>query len=234
MPLITLPVSGVLVETPRNRIVRLSLEGRPFPYRAGQHVLLGDHGQSDRRPYSLSDAPARAARNGVLEFLIQVIEDESPGPHLRRLAPGALLDVEGPAGEFVLPPDSGAGRYLFVGGGTGIAPLRAMAWQVLETQPGARVAVVQSARTPEELSFAGELRAAAAEGKLQLLETVTRPGTDAGWEGARGRLDAAHLAPLFSPDTLCFVCGPDSLVEDVPRLLASLGAKDIRTEHWKG
>ncbi len=233
MPLITLTVADVRVETPRNRIVRLALDGHDFPYRAGQHVLLGDHGQPDRRPYSLAGAPVHAARHRALEFLIQVIEDESPGPHLRHLQRGAAVDVEGPAGDFVLP-DAEAARYLFVAGGTGIAPLRAMAWQVMETQPGARVSLVQSARKPEELSYTAELRAAAEAGRLELLETVTRTEEGGGWTGARGRLDAERLAALFSPEALCFVCGPDSLVEDVPRLLASLGAREIRTEHWSG
>jgi ferredoxin-NADP reductase len=36
------------------------------------------------------------------------------------------------------------------------------------------------------------------------------------------------------PETLCFVCGPHALVEDVPRLLQQAGvAPDrIRTEDW--
>jgi len=245
VPLLTLTVSAVLAETRRNRIARLDLEGRRFPYLAGQYVLLGDHGQADRRPYSIANAPVHAERDGVLEFLIQVVEDESPGPHLRRLERGVPIDVEGPEGHFTLPVERQpadsrlpratarqARRYLFVGGGTGIAPLRAMAWQVLETQPGAAVSLVQSARTPEELSYRAELAAAAAAGRLTLIETITRGGPGGAWNGARGRIDMERLAPLLSPDTLCYVCGPDSLVEDVPRLLASLGATDIKTEHW--
>jgi ferredoxin-NADP reductase len=107
-----------------------------------------------------------------------------------------------------------------------------MTWQVLETQPRAAVSLVQSARTPQELSYRTEFAAAAAAGKLTLLETVTRGGPGREWNGARGRIDVARLAALVSPDTLCYVCGPDSLVEDVPRLLASLGATRVRTEHW--
>lgn len=234
MPLITLPVFDVRAETPRHRIVRLDLEGRPFPYRAGQHALLGDHGQPQRLPYSIASAPIDAGRQGRLEFLIQVVENESPGPHLRRLERGVLVDVDGPAGDFVLPAGGVAAAYLFVGGGTGIAPLRSMIGQVLETQPDAAVSVVHSARTPDELSYRGELRALAAAGRVRLLETVTRAAAGSVWAGARGRLDAERLAEVFSPGAFCFVCGPDSLVEDVPRLLASLGATHVRTEHWKG
>jgi ferredoxin-NADP reductase len=48
-------------------------------------------------------------------------------------------------------------------------------------------------------------------------------------------VDTAHLEELVvGPDTWCFVCGPDSLVEGVPRLLAEIGVPDsrIRTEQW--
>ena len=47
--------------------------------------------------------------------------------------------------------------------------------------------------------------------------------------------DEAALDWLESlPFTLAFVCGPDSLVEEVPRVLATLGVTGTKTEHWAG
>jgi NAD(P)H-flavin reductase len=234
VPTLTCPIRGVFHETPRNRLVRLALDGRRFPFAAGQYVLLGDHGQPARKPYSIACAPVQASASGELEFLIQVSDGESPGPHLARLAPGRLVDVEGPAGSFVLPESRLEGAVAFIGGGTGIAPLRSMIWQVLSTMPGVRVSVLQSARAPEELAYSSELRQLAAEGRIRLIETITRdvPGT---WRGERGRISGAHVSRLVdSPGTLCYVCGPDSLVEDVPVLLDARGVPpaSIRTEHW--
>lgn len=234
MALFTCPITRVTRETPRNRLVSLTAAGTVFTFEAGQYVQLGDHGQGERKPYSVACAPARFQETGVLEFLIQVDGNESAGPHLARLAAGRLVVVEGPSGSFVLPADLRARSVLFVGGGTGIAPLRSMLWQVLERMPLVAVAVLQSARTPDELSYAGELRALAAAGRIRLVETVTRDAPDS-WSGARGRIDVDQLSlVLGGPDTLCYVCGPDSLVEDVPRLLEDLGvaARNIRTERW--
>jgi len=143
--------------------------------------------------------------------------------------------VEGPAGSFVLPERLEDGRIAFIGGGTGIAPLRAMLWQVLETQPATRVAVLESARTSGELAYSRELRQLAAEGRIRLVETITREVPN-GWRGDVGRINAEQLAGLIDgPDTRCYVCGPDSLVEEVPVLLADLGVPPafIETEHWK-
>jgi NAD(P)H-flavin reductase len=232
----TCRISGVITETPRTRVVRLGLAGHAPAFEAGQYALLGDHGQTVRKPYSIACSPAEAARDGHLEFLIQVIRNESPGSHLADLAVGRLVDVEGPFGSFVLPPGARPRAAALIGGGTGIAPLRAILWQLLSGSPATRVSVLQSAKTPDELSYSGELRKLAKAGRITLLETVTREAPSS-WIGSRGRADAQMLAGLIDEaDTWCFVCGPDSLVEGVPALLISVGvqAANIRVELWEG
>ncbi len=234
MAIFTAPIIRVGIETSRNRSVRVRRPDGLPPFEAGQYLSLGDHGHPVRRPYSIASAPSEAARTGELEFLIQVVEDESPGPHLSRLAAGRLLDVEGPAGSFLLPSGLHPRAAAFIGGGTGIAPLRSMLRELLEQDGATRLAVLQSARTPGELCYAAELRELAGAGRIVLRETVTREAP-VSWQGGRGRITAAELAELLGgPDTWCFVCGPESLVEGVPRLLAQIGvaAGHIRTEQW--
>ena len=70
------------------------------------------------------------------------------------------------------------------------------------------------------------------ERALRVLLTATREAADS-WKYDRGRLSQTRLAPLVdSPETLCFVCGPPALVEEVPRALMNLGIAEgkIRTE----
>jgi ferredoxin-NADP reductase len=231
---LTSQITRVRIETPRSRVVGVRRpEGLP-PFQAGQYLSLGDHGQPARKPYSIVSSPAETARSGDLEFLIQVGDAESPGPHLARIEAGRWLDVEGPDGSFVMPEGVRPRSVVLIGGGTGIAPLRAMLADLLDREPGVRVAVLQSARTPDELCYATELRALAAKGRIVLVETVTRDAPTS-WRGRRGRVDDAAIEAIVdSPDAWCFVCGPDSLVEGVPRLLEQAGvpAGRIRTEHW--
>jgi ferredoxin-NADP reductase len=230
----TSQITRVRIETPRSRVVGVRRPGGLPPFQAGQYLAIGDCGQPVRKPYSIASSPAETARTGELEFLIQVVEDESPGPHLARIEAQRRLDVEGPDGSFVLPEGVRPRSVALIGGGTGIAPLRAMLADLLEREPGVRLAVLQSARTPADLCYATELRALAERGRILLVETVTRDAP-AWWRGRRGRADAAAIEPLLDgPDVWCFVCGPDSLVEGVPRLLEQAGVPDnrIRTEHW--
>jgi ferredoxin-NADP reductase len=234
VPLLSLPVVQARYETPRNQVIRLGLGDQSFDFDAGQYVLLGQGGLAEPKPYSIACSPSYALRRRVLEFLIQVGSDGTPGEHLPRLAVDQQLDVQGPEGDFVLPTGRLAGDVLFVAGGTGIAPLRAMLWQLLESGADARIGLVQSGRTPEELAYAGEFRQLAREGRIHLVETVTRDAPHS-WQGIRGRIGRAQIeAAMTGPRPLCYVCGPDSLVEDVPRLLASLGVSPalVYTEHW--
>lgn len=230
--LLTVPIRDVVSATPRAKVVRLDLCGLAFPYAAGQALTIATHGLADRRPYSIASAPEDAARDGYLELLVGVDADGTPGPHLT-LAVGAVVDVEGPVGGFTFPNTSGVPRVLFVAGGTGIAPLRAMIRHALAIGV-TDIGVVYSARTAEDFAFEAELRDLAAAGRITLRLTVTREA-DQRWNGPRGRIDANLLADLVhARSTLCFVCGPRALVDDVPRALGALGvpADLIRVEEW--
>ena len=227
--LLTLRVSEIRRATPTSRLLRLSLDAG-FDYEPGQSALIGLHGQPDRRHYSLSTPPDVARRDGCLEFLVRTERDGTIGPHLDGLRRGALVDVEGPVGRFMLPQTFSEKHGLFVAGGTGIAPIRAMLLRAA-TLPGLSLALAYSARTSREFAFLSQLEAMRRQG-LRLVLTATRDAP-ASWKHDRGRLTQTRLATLIeSPATLCFVCGPPALVEDVPQALMKLGIDEarIRTE----
>jgi glycine betaine catabolism B len=229
---LTLPIREVLAATPRARIARLDLDGQEFDYAPGQAVLLASHGREKRRPYSIASAPEDARLHGWLELLVGVSADGTPGPHLT-LEPGALVDVDGPAGSFTFPPAPEEHRFVFIAGGTGIAPLRAMMQRALHL-PHRNVGLFYSVRTPDEFAYETELRELAQRGEIELRQTVTR-ATDTAWTGPRGRLNRDALAELVhDPATLCFICGPPALVDEMPGVLTDLGIprQRIKIEEW--
>jgi NAD(P)H-flavin reductase len=229
---LTLPIREVLPATPRARIARFELSGHPFDYAPGQAVSIASHGTEKRRPYSIASAPEDAARDGWFELLIGVDADGKPGPHLR-LESGEFVDVEGPLGSFIFPAAPEEKRFVFIAGGTGIAPLRAMMHRALHL-PHRNIGLFYSVRTPDEFAFEDELRALASSGDIELRQTVTR-AVDADWTGPRGRLNRAALEELVhDPATLCFICGPPALVDEIPRVLAEIGIprERIKIEEW--
>jgi len=230
--MLTRPIREVVRATPRARIVRIDLGHHRFPYAAGQAVQIATHGAPTRKPYSIAAAPEDAMRQDCLELLIGVDANGVAGSHLS-LEPGALVDVEGPLGSFIFPPDPPEQRFVFIAGGTGIAPLRAMLRHALRI-PHREIGVLYSARGPDEFAYHDELVELARERRIELRLTITREAAGE-WTGGRGRIGRPELAPLVhDPATLCFVCGPAALVDGTRKLLEELGIAPnrIRIEDW--
>ena len=232
---LTRPVRAIVKASPSTRIVRLTLGDAPFVFRAGQAVLLGAHGQPLRRPYSIASSPEDVQRYGRLELLLKVEMTGESGFHLPNLHVGTRIDLEGPFGSFTMPEATDATGFLFVAGGTGIAPLRSMVRHLIARNESRPISILYSARTPDEFAYGAELRrlVRARPDQVRVLFTVT--GEASAWSGERGRIGQTQLAAaLPSPDALMYICGPPSLVEDVPQMLLTLGASatHIRIEEW--
>lgn len=238
-------ILSALRATPRHVVLRLQVDPMPA-FGAGQAVLIGAPGAAPRRPYSIAVGPQEAARSRALELLVGVGPDGVAGSHLPSLAVGTQVDLEGPVGTFVYPAAVTQSAVLFVAGGSGIAPLRAMLHEALDEldrarRPGAAAGrdlrVLYSARSAEEFAFDEELSALARRGRVVYRKTVTRHATPQ-WPGQRGRISRGQLQSLVDrpDDVLCFVCGPGALVHEVPRMLAEIGVAPahIRVEEWAG
>lgn len=231
----SLRVLDLVPEGRHQRRLTLALDGQAYPFAAGQAAMLAVAGDTFRKPYSLANAPEDVAATGALEFLVG--DDRTPGAAatLAGLRPGMSLLV-GPAfGHLVLPDDApGRGRYVFVAGGTGIAPLRSLLRHVWASRPDVACALAYSARTRVEMAFRPEWLARAARPDFQYVETLTRDLRAPGWTGGVGRLEESDLAPIVHGAVLAFVCGPPAFVADLVALLSHLGlpASHVRREGW--
>jgi CDP-4-dehydro-6-deoxyglucose reductase, E3 len=229
----TRPVLDVSIATPRARIIHIDLQGMPFTFLPGQAVWVGAQGEELRKPYSIASSPEDVAREGRLELLVGLDADGESGSHLP-LKAGTMVDIDGPVGRFTFPDPPGETRFLFIAGGTGISPLRSMLRHSLNV-PHEAIGLMYSARLPEEFAYADEFRAMADAGTIELRMTVTRDVSPGDWAGTRGRITVRDLQPLVHDGhTLCFVCGPPSLVHEMPQVLQSLGvSRDrVRIEEW--
>jgi NAD(P)H-flavin reductase len=233
--LVTVPIVDVLPATPRSHLVTLDFRDESLPFEPGQAVMVGAHDKAERRPYSIACSPERALESGRLELLVSLEPGGSLGANFGDVRHGTPVDVEGPIGTFTLSASSPEAWVLFVAGGAGIAPLRAMLDHLLRTRPAHRPALLYSARRADEFAFIDELRAHSHAGLLELHQTVTRDDGPS-WTGQRGRIGPAHFeALLHEPaETLCFICGPDAFVKESVATMIALGVPEtrIRTESW--
>jgi ferredoxin-NADP reductase len=224
---LTVPARAVVQSTPRTRIILAELGAGDFAFHAGQAVFAGLADSGVRRPYSIACSPAQATRARALELLVQIDDHQAPDPHLERVEPGTLLQIEGPFGSFGLPSPLPERQLLLVAGGTGIAPLRSIMWDTLERDPGVGISILYSARSPEEFAYWGELSGLAAAGRIRLASTVTRESDR--WNGTKGRIDERLIASMLEgPETHCVICGPPALLSDVSALLKKAGIREER------
>lgn len=232
---LTLTVTDVTVETPSTRRLRVTLDGVPFAYRAGQGVALGLHGQPERRPYSIACAPEVARATGQLEFLLRVDGLGRLGLHLDDLTPGARLDIEGPFGDLTLPEPLPEVPLVFIAGGTGITPLRALMQAARHADHRLPMPLLYSVRSATDVAYARDWQAWAEEGRGPVQLTITRPPD---WRPGTathrlGRPALAQVVPAY-PAALHFVCGPPGFVDDVTAALSQAGVRSdrIRREGW--
>ncbi len=226
VPLINVAVRHVTRATPRTRQIHLAIADPDFRFVAGQAVMVGLHGSPLRKPYSIASAPWEVTKTGVLQLLAQVDDTSALDPHLELAAPGTVIDLEGPFGTFALPAAAEHRPLLLVAGGTGIAPLRSMLMDRLSRPAVPAIALIYSARSPEEFAYRVEIDALVRAGRIAAHFTATRADTGA-WDGRRGRIeeDLLRLA-LPAQDAHCLICGPPQLVDDARRLLRTLGVPE--------
>jgi ferredoxin-NADP reductase len=143
------------------------------------------------------------------------------------------MEIRGPVGGyFVWDPDPG-GPVLFVGGGSGVVPLMAMARQRAAAGDDVPARLLYSARSWDDVIYREELEALRGDG-LDVVYTLTRSQPD-GWTGYSRRVDAELLREVAPPDfAVAFVCGPTPFVEAVASALVSLGHDPgrIKTERF--
>ncbi|HEX5474232.1 MAG TPA: FAD-dependent oxidoreductase [Vicinamibacterales bacterium] len=224
--MLDLRVASIRKATPATRVLRLALGGAPFPYRAGQAACLGLDDDRELVPYSIASAPVETRAHGWLEFLVKVDPTARFGAHVTDLRRGSHVSVDGPIGSFVLPEDPGD-ELLFVAGGTGIAPLRAMIRQA-EANGRSRLRLLYVARSRRELAYLPELRALARTGRLDLTLGLTGD-TPSRWRHARGRPGYDLLAPIVDGrQPRCFLCGPPGMITDLTAVLRTLGVPPDR------
>jgi ferredoxin-NADP reductase len=221
-------------ETPRTTTIVFDVPGWPG-HRAGQHVdvrLTAEDGYRTERSYSIASAP-----DGTRIALTVVrIDDGEVSPYLTdELRPGDRIELRGPVGGYFVWEPADGGPLLLVAGGSGIAPLMAMARRRAAVGSRVDARLLDSSRSWDEVIYRAELERLRDTG-LTVVHTLTasRPP---GWSGYARRVDAAMLAevgPGAAERPRVYVCGPTPFVEAVAEALVSLGhePRAIRTERF--
>lgn len=188
------------------------------------------------RAYSIANRPEDA---GKVAFNIRLALPPAGKPgvppgivssYLFGLKPGDRVALAGPYGTFRVRPSDR--EIVLIGGGVGMAPLRAIAHEQL-AGPGAsrRISYFYGARSRSDLFYDDEFKAlAAAHPNFSWTVALSDPQPDDNWTGESGFIHdvalRAYLGNHPAPDACdYYLCGPPLMMRAVITMLDDLGVE---------
>jgi CDP-4-dehydro-6-deoxyglucose reductase len=194
IPVRTLPCRAVRVERLAEDVVRLSLklpDTERLQFLAGQYIefLLAD---GRRRPFSLASPPHD---DRLLELHIRHVPGGSFTDYVfSELKEKALFRVHGPLGTFFLREDSSR-PVIFLAGGTGFAPVKAMVEHALHRGGTRPMHVYWGARSKAGLYLHALASGwAEAHANVHYVPVLSEPELTDAWTGRTGLVHEAVLA----------------------------------------
>ncbi|MDX1648743.1 MAG: NADH:ubiquinone reductase (Na(+)-transporting) subunit F [Myxococcota bacterium] len=191
------------------------------------------------RAYSMANYPEE---KGIVMLVVRIATppprapDAPPGivsSWIFALRAGDEVEVAGPYGHFFVEP--GEGELVFVGGGAGMAPMRAHVFdQLLRVGTKRPITFWYGARSRREIFYAEEFdRLAAEHENFSWTVALSEPRPEDAWDGEIGFIHEVlyrrHLAAHPAPEACdYYLCGPPMMVRAVRDLLDELGVDPER------
>ena len=210
-------IESITVETPTIKTFRLRPE-EPIPFKAGQFIELSVPGFGEG-PFTPSSSPA------ITEYLeMTIMRAGVVTEHLHSLQPGAKVGIRGPLGK-PYPLDVYKGReILIVGGGVGLAPLRALMFGLFgDINAYKKIYLRFGSRSPGDIVYRSEV--IKGWGKpIDVVGTVDKK--DDSWTGNVGVVTTILEKDKLACDpktAVAVVCGPPIMMKFATLKLLQLG-----------
>lgn len=212
-------IEAIVEETPNIKTFTVRPE-QPIPFQAGQFMELTVPGLGEA-PFTPSSSPAVSDHMEITIMRVGKVTER-----LHSLSPGAEVGIRGPLGQPYPLEDFHGREVLIVGGGVGLAPLRALLFALFEEMDRYKKIIVRyGARTPSDLVYRDALSEAWGKGdSLDLRVTVDKG--DETWTGHEGVVTTIlEEAKLTSDVTngVAVVCGPPIMMRFATLSLLELG-----------
>lgn len=194
-------------------------EGGNLEFHAGQFVSIEvpHNGGKEARPYSIASAP----RDGKgFDLCLNRVESGYVSNFLCDLKPGAVIELNGPHGSFVVSAPIEQ-DLVFLATGTGIAPIRGMLAALLNNADplNHEVWLLFGVRHPETILYRSEFQTwAERHDRFHFVPTLSRPPAE--WRGETGYVQT-HLERVFGgrKDFKAYICGLKAMVDEVRFIL---------------
>ncbi len=228
------------IVAPSTKIYQLTFDGLDkFDFLPGQFVMLWIDGVTDengvalKRAYSICSCPHH---KGHLEFCVKAEKPGSFAERLHALPSGSTINLQGPYGRFTLKEECDD-DLIFIGGGTGIAPLISMIRTVVHEKRKNRMVLFYSVKDEDRYLYRDVIETLAKkDANFHPIIHLTSPDVRK-WKGELGRIDERRIKKYLGDDlSRCkvFLCGSREMVKGLKETVLKLGTKpeNIFQESW--
>lgn len=191
-------------------------------------------GEGNTRTFSIASPPF----DDNLTFTTRM-RDTAFKRSLKKMAPGAVVNISPPMGSFTLHKNPGK-PAVFLAGGIGITPFLSIVSQADHDQSPHKLYLFYANRRPEDTAFLDLLDGLEKTNRnFRLIATMSQLSqSKQKWSGERGWIDKAmlarHLHGLIGP--IYYVAGPPAMVAAMRQMLTVSGISedDVRSEDFAG
>ncbi len=216
-------IEEITPETPDVKTFRLVFQDRrlkqDLDFQPGQFALFSIFGQGEA-PFGLANSPTR---KGYIECSVKQVGKVTDAFH--ELNVGDTVGFRGPYGRGFPIQEMRGKNLVFAGGGIGLAPLRSLIWNCIDTRGDfGDITIIYGARSTADLVYRQELKEWGEMEGINTVLTVDPGGEDDSWEGEIGFVPAVLEKVNPSPENaIVITCGPPIMIKFVLLSLGKMG-----------
>lgn len=226
-------VTAVRNQTEDTVTLSVRMSKRWAGFSSGQYVRVSVDIDGVRRTRCYSPANSESSGDSSLELTLKVDPEGLVSRYLHRhAAPGMILGISPPDGNFTLPERDPNGLVL-ISGGSGITPVMSMLRTLCDAGRTENLVFIHYARTAQDVLYHDELaRLDAAHPGLRVVLGYTHATHGADIHGFFRREHLEEHAPWW-PRAETYLCGPDGLMNAVHSLFETEGfSEQLHTESF--
>jgi ferredoxin-NADP reductase len=207
-------------------------------FRAGQYLSLKVevNGVIITRPYSLSSSPSDAL-SGFYEITIRKVEDGFLTPYVwNNWKVGTKIVSSEPYGFFYYEPLRDKAQIVAIAGGSGIAPFRSMAKEIVEGKMNVKLILIYGSAEEDDIIYYNELKELEKKYPDKIKLIIVLSCEEVNLEGCEQGFITADIIKKYVniENSTFFICGPQIMYEFVEEQLKkfNLSPKRIRREAY--
>ncbi len=201
-------------------------EPKVMEFKAGQYVQIDSKpyaGMQEQvsRAYSISSVPSET---GAVELIIRLVPNGICTTFMHEhVKEGDTITMRGPFGEFYLR--EGADELIFIAGGSGLAPVKSLVFDILEKKLDKQMTFFFGAVTKKDLYYVELFRDLEKRyGNFRYIPALSNPAPEDNWDGEVGLITDVVAKFVETPaNKQAYLCGSPGMINACINVLNGIG-----------